>query len=657
MPPCKAAKPTDALERSIDEQLKNLPADKLLACAALAASSGLSADSLVETAATTSSPAKRKLAPADEGIPPSTPSPTKKRAMEDMPVGSAVLQALAGLSANDPDATPIKQSTCLRIPTEKAAAASASKHVIATGPKASSLTRIPDKQEPAEPRLSPPLAIKAASRVHPTARSNTPISLSSSDEDDSMPPVSCLVRGLFLTEGLTTAHADDSQTSSNGGSLASAGYVYDNFIVPDSFDEADHLDASIAARRALNDAPARARRIAQKMIVDDEASEGDAPHPSYNGPQADTSSINLAPVPTTQEANYEDNDDADTNILDLPIMSVKLQDDDMREQGFYDNLPFIEKRAFIDSYGYDKALGDVPRQTSRVARLRSHMTEENMQSLLQALLFVRHGFYVNPGRIELSLLTSNRRCLALKGDGAYATCLMAGIVASCHLADEGILAGTSSFDNKKFLQHRISINPFAQEIVRDTAAIFHTFGLPPSGVRGSYSSGGFVFVTRGQGKRATMNFKGGYVVPKQKASTASDNDLFDVDTVPVRRTFDNNNAMCTVLEYDEAVPIYDGRSETGRPFRFTPADFDALPSWRPYMNHRSDLPCCSIVSVGYSVNWYTLNRDNPNAQRYLSMNVLFVVVLNTPSSLLTKGSGPRDTAPAVDRKGKGRAQA
>ncbi|KAG6913225.1 hypothetical protein DXG01_008618, partial [Tephrocybe rancida] len=188
---------------------------------------------------------------------------------------------------------------------------------------------------------------------------------------------------------------------------------------------------------------------------------------------------------------------------------------------------------------------------------------------------------------------------------------MTGVVASCHLAHEGILAGTSSFNNEKFLQHQISIDPFAQEIVHETAVIFQSFGLPASGVRGTYSSGSFAFGTRGQGKRATMSFKGGYAVPKKKASTDSDDDLFDIDAVPLHPAFDNNNAMRTVLEYDDIVPIYDGRVETGHPFRFTPADFDALPSWRPYMNHRSDLPRRSVVSVGYSVNWYTLDRTTP----------------------------------------------
>ncbi|KAG6904130.1 hypothetical protein DXG01_012410 [Tephrocybe rancida] len=128
---------------------------------------------------------------------------------------------------------------------------------------------------------------------------------------------------------------------------------------------------------------------------------------------------------------------------------------------------------------------------------------------------------------------------------------MTGVVASCHLTHEGILAGTSSFNNEKFLQHRISIDPFAQEIVRETAVIFQSFGLPASGVRGTYSSGGFAFVTRGQGKRATMSFKGGYAVPKKKASTDSDDDLFDIDAVPLRPAFDNNNATRTVLEYDD----------------------------------------------------------------------------------------------------------
>ncbi|KAG6912580.1 hypothetical protein DXG01_013661, partial [Tephrocybe rancida] len=156
MPPRKSTKPAALTERSIDDQLKDI-----ILQAAIAASSALSSASPVETAATSSSPIKRKLAPFDDGAAPSTPSPTKKRAVEDTPVNSPVLQALAGLSANDPDSTPVKRSTRTRFPTEKAAAASASKHVIATGPKASSLIRVKVKQEPAEPGLAPPLVPKA----------------------------------------------------------------------------------------------------------------------------------------------------------------------------------------------------------------------------------------------------------------------------------------------------------------------------------------------------------------------------------------------------------------------------------------------------------------------------------------------------------------
>ncbi|KAG6906146.1 hypothetical protein DXG01_015676, partial [Tephrocybe rancida] len=97
----------------------------------------------------------------------------------------------------------------------------------------------------------------------------------------------CLARGLFPSKCLTMILADDGQTSSNGLSLSSAGYIYDDFVVADSFDEADHSDASNAARHALNDAPARTRRIAQKMAIKDEASEGEVPLPLHDVPQAD----------------------------------------------------------------------------------------------------------------------------------------------------------------------------------------------------------------------------------------------------------------------------------------------------------------------------------------------------------------------------------
>ncbi|KAG6904476.1 hypothetical protein DXG01_009652, partial [Tephrocybe rancida] len=182
----RPATPATPPERSINDQLKDI-----ILQSALVASSGLSLTSPFDVTATPLSPTKCKLAPADAEASLSMPSPTKKRAMEDTPVGSAVLQALAGLSANNPDATPLKRSTRPQFPTEKAAAADASKHVIASGPKASSLTCVRVKPEPAEPSLAPPLVLKTESQIQPTARSNTPISLSSSgNDDDSMPPIS-----------------------------------------------------------------------------------------------------------------------------------------------------------------------------------------------------------------------------------------------------------------------------------------------------------------------------------------------------------------------------------------------------------------------------------------------------------------------------------
>ncbi|KAG6903892.1 hypothetical protein DXG01_014142, partial [Tephrocybe rancida] len=178
----------------------------------------------------------------------------------------------------------------------------------------------------------------------------------------------------------TGTHVDDGHTSSNGDSLSSGGYVYDDFVVPDSFDEADHSDASNIAHRALVDVPAHARRIASKMIVDDDSSDGEASLPPPDSPQPTTksSAINLPPAHANQPANNEDDDDSEINILDLPVMLEKLQDADLREQGFYDNLPFLERRAFIDSYGYDKSLGDTPHNTIQVSRIKSRMTEENM---------------------------------------------------------------------------------------------------------------------------------------------------------------------------------------------------------------------------------------------------------------------------------------
>ncbi|GLB43027.1 hypothetical protein LshimejAT787_1204760 [Lyophyllum shimeji] len=670
MAPRKSSKVSTSAPRPLDAQFESLSNDKIAAIfkTALAASSSGRVDPIDQPP----SPTKRKLPLMDDVSAPSTPSPKKKQVVATTP-GTAVVQAMASLTAEDPPSSPVGRSSRTRVPSAKAAAALAAKTIIASGPKSSYSSRLTVKQEPGDHALAEAPKFKVNPRPKQRAVAYSPISLSS-DDDDELPTVTELSQSIFVNnEAVDNAGGEDGSDSQTYEGTVSSGYVLDGFVVPDTdLDDAGHSDASNAARkrtalkgngRLLRNTPTPpvvSARRAKKLVIEDEHDEEEPNVCSSHGVNPVVGSVSSSegkpgPAGVPNVPKVEDSDGVELNVIDLPVMDSKLQDPLM--EGAYADLPFLAKRAFIEPYGYDKHLGSEPRNTVRITVLQKYMSDENLESLFRALLFDKHGFYVNMARVDPSLLASSYRRLTLKRGGAYATCLMNGVVSSCDLVGPGVLAGSSSLDSDKFLQHRISIFPFRQEIVRDMAAIFQVLQLPATGVKGTYSKGGLAFVTRGQGKRATLSHNSGYAIPKEQPRPDLDDhsDLFAVDAVPVATTFASSTATKAVLEYDDVVPIYDGRAETGRPFRFDPGDFDDLPSWRLYMNNRSDLPPLSVVTVGYSTNWYTLDRTNPNAQRYLSTNVLFVIVLNTPSSRVATGNGSSGTAVLAGNKGKGKA--
>ncbi|KAG6885927.1 hypothetical protein C0992_004784 [Termitomyces sp. T32_za158] len=116
------------------------------------------------------------------------------------------------------------------------------------------------------------------------------------------------------------------------------------------------------------------------------------------------------------------------------------------------------------------------------------------------------------------------------------------------------------------------------------------------------------------------------------------------------------------------VPTYDGQSavsdgSTAQPFRFTPQDFDALPSWPSYLSNTSEIPLDSVVAIGFTTGTYAFNDEKwalfvifyPDKQyfliiscSYLSMNIRCVIVLHTPT--LTIGiNPPLGPAPTLNR--------
>lgn len=79
------------------------------------------------------------------------------------------------------------------------------------------------------------------------------------------------------------------------------------------------------------------------------------------------------------------------------------------------------------------------------------------------------------------------------------------------------------------------------------------------------------------------------------------------------------------------VPIYDGRNvDGGKQFTYTDADFSQLTKWPIYECGLQDLPCDSLVSVGYTVN--TFGGDGSRGPTSLSTNIHFVILLALPQA-------------------------
>jgi hypothetical protein len=77
------------------------------------------------------------------------------------------------------------------------------------------------------------------------------------------------------------------------------------------------------------------------------------------------------------------------------------------------------------------------------------------------------------------------------------------------------------------------------------------------------------------------------------------------------------------------VPIYDGHGIDGaKEFTYSGADFSKINSWPLYERSLWDLPCDSLVTVGYMVN--TFGEDATWGATSLSTNIHFVILLALP---------------------------
>ncbi|KAG6839483.1 hypothetical protein C0991_002210 [Blastosporella zonata] len=295
-------------------------------------------------------------------------------------------------------------------------------------------------------------------------------------------------------------------------------------------------------------------------------------------------------------------------------------------------VTFFRHRLVLEPTGYDALIDRGSARYASVSIMAPLMRADELKLLRDALFFKRTGFYVNFARMDpLDFLCTKYNRVTLKGKGAFCFGIMSGVVTHSYLFNESV---TISGKKGSFRQHRLMVVPFRQEAYRDISAIGAILNLG-DGTKGAVSSDGFAFVTRGEGQSIQHENSNGYAVPVAPPTrNYVEDDLFTVTQDRKPRQVSFNDPYKAVIDFEDRVPVYNGRPSTGRPFTFSKDDFDALPSWRrPYKGNEAELPNKSVVSVGYSPNSF-----KGNVGVFLTLNIAFVIVLHTPEYAV--GIGP-----------------
>ncbi|KAG6913896.1 hypothetical protein DXG01_003649 [Tephrocybe rancida] len=349
-----------------------------------------------------------------------------------------------------------------------------------------------------------------------------------------------------------------------------------------------------------------------------------------------------------------------------PVTRPDIQDPLMF--GSYEGLPYLEKCLQLVPHSYDQTIDNGCISHCHISQVVPVLPAEDALSLRNVLHLVRIAHYVNLAHIDpADLVATKFNQLALRGEGAFCVCITSGVVTTSHLFDSSV---TISARNGDYRQHRISIVPFHQEELREVAVLGHVLHLS-DGTKANVSHNGYAFVTRGEGKATMIDPthpfipEGGYAMPEKPAAPAALSSPFISVSSERRRPPPNiHDPFKAVIDYEEFVPVYDGRSSTGRPFQFTKEDFDNILTWRAFGGNRTEVPKDSVVAVGYSANSYGGSKDEmrSNGDTFLTLNVLFVVVLYVPVYEVginpalpdVEGDGSALALASSSKKGKGR---
>ncbi|KAG6835062.1 hypothetical protein H0H93_005201, partial [Arthromyces matolae] len=598
-----------------------------------------------------STPSPKKMKLDLRTVQPVTPSPTKfkgerpdKKDMVDTPM----IRAMGSLAATDSSPSVVTRSGRATIPTERAVAIktenlASSKKARKFGNKPAIVENTIDSVVSAsDPAPSSTPAVSA-----PAADVKLFLDDEADESDTGIQPLKYFMLLACTSSLLTTDFRRLSKTrppvpsddavvilEDDAASLASGdepGYDTDAFIVSDSADLTVEEDGGIL-------------------------SSGDS---EANGPAAgDAADLYvihsfvhfIATMLMQYGRSQDDGPDGDANevVVSHSVMQPRLQDPLLKTS--YEDLYLITRILLITPSGVDRKGSNNDVCSVEIRDVIAKMDKENARSLLKGLLFVQHGFYVNLCRLDLDLLRSYEGRIAIKSQGAFCHCITVGVVTKCFLNGEGM----NSSSNKEYpiLQRRLYIAQFEQEALREMSAIHHVL-RQKSSMKGTYSSiRGLGFVTRKKDKGAifvTSAYSGGYGLPAP-VSTPRKSGLFKYKPAPPGSTSkaapssQYSTWVNSALNYNERVPIFDGRAETAvsgvsRPFRFTPQDFDELPTWREFQmkNRTSELARNTVVAVGYTVGSFTYREE-----MYAATNIKFVIVLDVPKEEIGLGDEDED---------------
>ncbi|KAG6819420.1 hypothetical protein H0H93_012044 [Arthromyces matolae] len=610
MPP-RAAKPSVSAPvpkaRTLNGQLANILVNAVFNVASptpapVAASGSSNPGPSTIFATPPASPKKRKqtqvVESPDSVVVTETPSPKKKKPIAAV-IESPVIRAFENMTAADFD-TP--RPTRARVKTEKALAAESAQKSSArmtTG------------------RRAPPKVTKLAS----------PIELTDTEED--LPPVPRFddhqeAVGSFIDD--EAIEDEDAVEESNQYSDDEIAEEMQDFIVPDD-DDAD--DADDEDNQSISDHSATSVVAKRSTVAAD----------VFNEP------LTPPEPPAEVEQRFEIDENPPAEVLAfLQVMDPSLQEEMMKPT--YVGLPILDHVFHTRPYHYDATgyIGRVP--FANIGLTAEKMSEENAKSFFSCLRFEISGRYVNGARAAPQLVQDIQRRLCLAGSGAACVLMTVGVVSASHLIESSITTG----GQYPYEQHRLTIMKFQQEAQRENAFIAQTFNMY-SGVLSTTSKIGFSYVTRGSDKSTQYGNNQG--IGPANATLADSSDFTNV-AIPAMPVVHSVTSRRPFVEFNELVPIFDGRAETGEPFRFRPEDFNRLGSWRPWERHQKELPLKSVVAIGYSASHF---EGRENGYRYLTPNILFVIVLHIPTRVMALVKEPSlPIEQEVNTKGKAKAK-